>query len=94
MLSHPTQSPPQPSLSYLAKPHSHANSCEPWASYEQYRKGVLRIKEVTEVTGLGRSTIYRCVADGKFPKQRKLGARAVGWLAEEVFQWLAEREVV
>ena len=54
---------------------------------------ILRIKSVMEVTGLSRSTIYAYVSDGKFPKARKLGVRAVGWLAEDVFQWLSEREV-
>lgn len=54
---------------------------------------VFRIKTVMDVTGLGRSTIYLWVSEGKFPKPRKLGVRAVGWRAEEVFQWLSEREV-
>lgn len=54
---------------------------------------VMRIKQVKEVTGLGRSTIYLYISEGKFPKPRKLGVRAVGWLAGEVFQWLSERDV-
>lgn len=61
--------------------------------HAQSPNGAFRIKELTEVTGLGRSTIYLMVSEGRFPKQRQLGTRAVGWLADEVFQWLAEREV-
>ena len=38
---------------------------------------VFRIKTVMDVTGLGRSTIYLWVSEGKFPKPRKLGVRAV-----------------
>jgi len=52
-----------------------------------------RIKAVVEISGLGRSTIYAYMKQGKFPKQRRLGARAVGWFAEDVFGWLAAREV-
>lgn len=52
----------------------------------------LRIQQVVDVTGLGRSTIYLMVSEGRFPKQRRLGVRAVGWLAEDVFRWLAERD--
>jgi len=55
---------------------------------------ILRIDKVMEVTGLGRSTIYLFISQGKFPKQVRLGVRAVGWSAKAVFQWLAEREVV
>lgn len=54
---------------------------------------VLRIKQVMEVTGLGRSTIYLWTSEGKFPKQHKLGVRAVGWSAAAIFQWLTERGV-
>jgi len=54
---------------------------------------VFRIKQVMDVTGLGRSTIYLWISEGKFPKQRKLGERAVGWISDEVFQWLSERDV-
>ena len=54
---------------------------------------ILRIKQVGAVTGLARSTIYHYVHLGKFPKPRKLGERAVGWLSGDVYRWVAEREV-
>jgi len=62
--------------------------------YAQSPKATFRMNELPEVVGLGRSTIYVMVREGRFPKQRKLGTRAVGWLAEDVFLWLSEREVV
>lgn len=52
---------------------------------------ILRIGQVKEITGLGRSTIYLYITLGTFPRPRKLGARAVGWLSDEIFQWVAER---
>ena len=61
--------------------------------YAQSPNATFRMNELTKVVGLGRSTIYVMVGEGRFPKPRKLGARAVGWLAEEVFLWLSEREV-
>ncbi|MUV13360.1 AlpA family phage regulatory protein [Lysobacter sp. HX-5-24] len=54
---------------------------------------ILRLKQVKEITGLGRSTIYLYMKEGKFPKQRELGERAVGWHSVAVFQWVAERQV-
>lgn len=49
---------------------------------------VLRLAQVIESTGLGRSTIYKYVAEGKFPVPLQLGERCVGWLESEVQQWI------
>jgi prophage regulatory protein len=52
---------------------------------------VLRLRQVCEVTGLCRSSIYQMEADLRFPKRVKIGARAVGWLEREIHAWLAHR---
>lgn len=52
---------------------------------------ILRMKQVEEFTGLSRYTIYRFMGEGTFPKQIKLGKRAVGWLVDDVNNWLASR---
>lgn len=52
---------------------------------------ILRLKEVIKITGLSRSTIYLMIEKGKFPRQIHLGARAVGWLESEVYEWLEIR---
>ena len=44
-----------------------------------------------EATGLGRSSIYKFIALGTFPKPVQLGDRAVGWVDHEVDDWIAER---
>lgn len=54
-------------------------------------KKVLRLREVRELVGLSRSSIYSAVAKGTFPKQISLGERSVGWLADEVESWLRDR---
>jgi len=51
----------------------------------------IKIKEVTNKTGLGRSTVYKFIADGKFPKSISLGDRAVAWVEEEVTEWMETR---
>jgi prophage regulatory protein len=53
---------------------------------------ILRRRYVQGCTGLSRSTIYRRVAEGTFPKPVNLGGRAVGWIAAEVQDWL-ERQI-
>jgi prophage regulatory protein len=51
----------------------------------------LRLRQVCQLTGLGRSMIYQMQSEGRFPRSIKLGERAVGWLESEVNDWLATR---
>ncbi|SUD31779.1 AlpA family transcriptional regulator [Pseudomonas fluorescens] len=50
-----------------------------------------RIELVCKTTGLGRSTIYKYIAEGLFPKPVSLGDRAVGWIESEVQDWIMAR---
>ncbi len=54
-------------------------------------KTIWRLPEVMARTGLSRSTIYALIRQGKFPSQINLGPRAVGWVANEVVDWIEER---
>lgn len=49
---------------------------------------IIRLKEVTNSTGLARSTVYKYIAEGTFPKPVPLGDRCVGWVEEEVHDWI------
>ena len=49
------------------------------------------VRAISARTGLARSTIYRYVQAGYFPRQRHLGPGRVGWLASEVRNWMATR---
>lgn len=50
-----------------------------------------RLSQVTARTGLCRSSLYRAIAAGDFPKPIKLGERASAWSAAEVDAWIAAR---
>ena len=52
---------------------------------------VLRRRQVEGRTGLGRSSLYALIADGKFPAPIRLSANTVGWLEHEIDAWMAER---
>ena len=52
---------------------------------------IIRLKEVIDSTGLARSTIYKYVGEGTFPKPVSLGDRCVGWVASEVHGWILAR---
>jgi len=52
---------------------------------------LIRLKEVMQTTGLARSTIYKVMKDGVFPRSVPLGARSVAWVEVEVQDWVAAR---
>jgi prophage regulatory protein len=52
---------------------------------------LLRTKQVTMLTGLSRMTIYRMERDGLFPARRKLGKNSVGWLGDDISEWIRSR---
>ena len=57
------------------------------------KKRILRISEVAEIVGLSESAIRKkisCADD--FPAPRKLGARAIGFLSNEVEEWIEKRD--
>lgn len=52
---------------------------------------IIRLKEVIYSTGLARSTIYKYIGEGTFPKPVSLGGRCVGWVDAEVQEWILAR---
>lgn len=52
---------------------------------------LIRLKDVKHATGLGRSTIYKYIDEGTFPRSVSLGDRAVAWIESEVMDWILAR---
>jgi prophage regulatory protein len=48
----------------------------------------LRLDAVVKKTGRARASIYRMMSEGSFPKQEKIGLRAVGWRLSAVMHWM------
>ena len=65
---------------------------------QSLQKRFIRLPEVLSRTGYGRTSIYRKMEDGSFPKSIKLGgplenpsafdSRAIAWIEDEVEQWI------
>ena len=51
----------------------------------------IRRNKVQHITGLSRSSIYAMVSDGTFPKQIKIGRRAVAWVEADIDDWMLSR---
>ncbi len=54
-------------------------------------KTIWRLPEVMARTGLSRSTIYDKMGKGDFPLSINLSVRAVGWIADEIIDWINEQ---
>lgn len=52
---------------------------------------LIRLPEVRRISSLSTTEIYRRLADGRFPKQIRLGAKSVAWLESDIHQWIAEQ---
>ena len=50
-----------------------------------------RVNDLVPLTGLSRSTIYRLVDKGDFPKPIKLSPRIIGWEEEAVLRWKEDK---
>ena len=55
---------------------------------------LLTSKQLIAETGISRSTIYRLLRKGEFPKPIRIGPRGVRWLESDIKAWLAERKAL
>jgi prophage regulatory protein len=51
----------------------------------------LNLKQVKEITQLSTATIYRLIAQGKFPKQFKLTERTSRWVGSEIEEFINQK---
>lgn len=52
---------------------------------------LLKMPEVTAITGIRRSQIYALVSEGTFPPPVKIGHQAVAWVDAEIQVWVRAR---
>lgn len=51
-----------------------------------------RMHDVIRITALSRATLYRRIAEGKFPAPVHLGGRACGWPRAALQRWVDDPE--
>jgi prophage regulatory protein len=52
---------------------------------------ILKISQVLDITGLSRATLYSYIKNQQFPCQINLGPRRVGWVEDEVTDWIRSK---
>ncbi len=51
-------------------------------------KRFIRFRELKEICGLSRTSLWRLEKAGLFPKSIKLSSRASAWLSTEIEDWI------
>lgn len=51
---------------------------------------IIRLKTVLTRTGLSRSTLYRKIAEGTFPRQVRISVHGAGWHESAINRWIAD----
>lgn len=51
---------------------------------------IIRLDTVLTRTGLSRSTLYRKIAEGSFPRQIPISVHGAGWHESAVSRWIAD----
>jgi prophage regulatory protein len=49
---------------------------------------IVRLPEILALTGATKASIYNWLRSGRFPRQLKMGPKAVGWRWTDVKAWL------
>ncbi len=52
---------------------------------------ILRLKQVVELTGTSKTTIYRWIKANQFPKPINLSHASVGWLEADINEWVQSK---
>ena len=52
---------------------------------------ILRLKQVVEITGTSKTTIYRWINANQFPRPINLSHASVGWLEADINDWIQSK---
>ena len=52
---------------------------------------ILRISDVSSLTGLSRTTLWRLERRNEFPARIRLTGHSIGWRESEVQEWISSR---
>lgn len=70
---------------------NHPTDCGPGIQLTQIDP-ILRLPDLMQATRLGRSTIYKLIAEGQLEPPLRISARAVGWRASTVREFIDSRQ--
>lgn len=72
-------------------PPSNPSYSDPEATGPPAPLRLLRLPQVMDMTGLGRTKIYALQAEGRFPMRVQITPCCVAWVEQEIQAWISER---
>ena len=54
----------------------------------------IREKDLLKIIPISKSTLWRKVANGTFPKPIKISTKVTAWIVEDIHVWASEIELV
>ena len=70
----------------------HAVNAKPVATPSTPAPAFYRLRDVMRITALSRSTVYRRVAEGRFPAPVHLGGKVSAWAWSALQDWINDPE--
>ncbi|MAQ22968.1 MAG: AlpA family transcriptional regulator [Pseudomonadales bacterium] len=61
---------------------------------EMHELNILKTKEVMKITTLSRSTLFRLIRNGDFPRPIELTPGRSGFINQEILNWISTRKRV
>ena len=52
---------------------------------------IIRFPALSKMLGISRSTLFRWMRDGEFPRNFNMGANSVAWLYSDIESWIQSR---
>ena len=52
---------------------------------------LLRLDEVVQIAGIGKTSVYKLMGEGAFPRPVTIRGRAVRWVSDEIDAWILAR---
>lgn len=69
-------------------PVHHRLAISPAPSSSDVAPAFYRLRDVVRIAALSRSTVYRRIAEGRFPAPIHLGGRASAWPSNDLQEWI------
>ncbi len=66
-------------------------TAERWEQLQKEHIGFLRLKQVVDLTGRSKSSIYSGARAGTFPMWVNIGANSTAWKKADVMAWIESR---
>lgn len=60
---------------------------------QQTPRKMLNLRQVLAIVPFSRSTLYREMEDGRFPKAREIAPRRIAWYEDDVKAWQTDLDL-